>query len=95
MLAVADGYRLFGERLARVVGIEDELDVLPVAFVGVVPVVEDVIEPVLQGDLTRVAGVGGDVRIDGRRRTFGEAIRPPFVVAPRVEGFPGKSRWYS
>ena len=53
VLAVADGHRLTSERLTRVVRVEEELDVLPVAFVGVVPVVEDVVEPVLQGELTR------------------------------------------
>ena len=90
VLAVADGNRLARERLTRVAGVEEELDVLPVAFVGVVPVVEDVVEPVLQGELTRVAGVGGDVRIDGRRRPFGDAVRPALVVAARVEGVPGE-----
>ena len=90
VLAVADGHRLARERLTRVVGIEDELDVLPVALVGVVPVVEDVVEPVLQGELPRVGGVGGDVRIDGRRRALGHALRPPLVVAARVERVPGE-----
>ena len=90
VLAVADGHRLARERLTRVVGVEEELDVLPVALVGVVPVVEDVVEPVLQGELARVAGVGGDVRIDGRRRAFGDALRPLLVAAARVERVPGE-----
>ena len=90
MLAVADGHRLARERLTRVVGIEDELDVLPVALVGVVPVVEDVVEPVLQGELTREAGLGGDVCVDGGRSAFGEAVCPPLVVAARVEWVPGE-----
>ena len=58
VLAVADLDRLARERLAGVVGVEDELDHLPVALVRVVPVVEDVEEPVLQRELARVAGVG-------------------------------------
>ena len=88
MLAVADRDRLARERLSCVDGVEDELDVLPVAFVGVVPVVEDVVEPVLECDPTRNAGLGGDVRVDGRRLSFGEAVRPPLVVAARIEGVP-------
>ena len=30
------------------------------------------------------------MRIDGRRRALGQALRPPLVVAPRVEGVPGE-----
>ena len=90
MLAVADGHRLARKRLTRVGRVEEDLDVLPVAFVGVVPVVEDVVEPVLQSEPARVGGIGGDVRIDGRRCALREALRPPLVVAPRVEGVPGE-----
>ena len=54
--AVADLDRALVERLRRVVGVEDELDHLPVALVHVVEVVEGVEEPVLQRELARVAG---------------------------------------
>ena len=90
VLAVADGHRLARERLAGVGGLEDELDVLPVAFVGVVPVVEDVVEPELERELARKVRVGGHVRIDGRRLALGDAVRPPLVVAPRIECVPGE-----
>ena len=76
MLAVADGDRLAAERLARVGRVEDELDHLPVALVRVVPVVEDVEEPVLERELARIAGIGGDVGVDGRRRALAEAVAP-------------------
>ena len=68
VLAVADGLGSPCERLPRVGGVEEELDVLPVALVRVVPVVEDVVEPVLERELPGMTGVGGDVRVDGRRR---------------------------
>ena len=68
--------RLLAERLARVVGREDELDHLPVALVGVVEVVEGVEEPVLERQLAREPGVGRDVRVDGGGGALGEAARP-------------------
>ena len=55
VLAVADLGRSLRERIARGCRVEVELDHLPVAFVQVVPVVVDVEEPVLQGELPRVA----------------------------------------
>ena len=30
------------------------------------------------------------MRVDGRRLAFGEAVRPPLVVAARIEGVPGE-----
>ena len=30
------------------------------------------------------------MRIDGRRLALGDAVRPPLVVAPRIEGAPGE-----
>ena len=49
--AIADLDRALVERIRRVVGVEDELDHLPVALVRVVEVVEGVEEPVLQREL--------------------------------------------
>ena len=57
VLAVADDRRPPLERLLGVGRVEDELDHLPVALVRVVPVVEDVVEPVLERELAR-AGRG-------------------------------------
>ena len=53
VLAVADLDRLARERPRGVVGVEDELDHLPVALVLVVEVVEGVEEPVLERELAR------------------------------------------
>ena len=53
---------LLVERLARVAGVEDELDHLPVALVQVVEVVERVEEPVLERELPGCARIGRDVR---------------------------------
>ena len=74
--AVPDLDRLLVERLLRVGRVEDELDHLPVALVGVVEVVEGVEEPVLQRELARRAGVGRDVGIDGRLGALREPARP-------------------
>jgi hypothetical protein len=73
VLAVADLGRRLVQRLGGVGGLEVELDHLPVALVQVVPVVEDVEHPVLERELSRVARVGGDVRVDGRRLALVEA----------------------
>jgi hypothetical protein len=54
----------------------------------VVPVVEDVEQPVLQGELPQVGGIGGDVGIDGRRVPCGQAAFPVQVVAARIERAP-------
>ena len=51
--AVADRDGLLVESVPRIVGVEDELDHLPVALVQVVEVVERVEEPVLERDLAR------------------------------------------
>ena len=83
--AVADGDRLAVERRARVVGLEDELDHLPVALVQVVELVERIEEPVLERDLARAPGVGRDVGVDGRLAVLGEAPRPVLVAAAGVE----------
>ena len=42
-----------------------------------------------------MCGVGRDVCVDGGIAALGEPTRPAFVVAPRLEREPGKSRWYS
>src|SRR5215216_2341297 len=63
VLAVADLDRLGPERLLGGGRVEDELDHLPVALVQVVPVVEDVEEPVLQRERARMLWVGHDVRV--------------------------------
>ena len=88
VLAVADLDRRPLERLRGRRGVEDELDHLPVALVQVVPVVEDVEEPVLERELSRVAGLGRDVRVDGRRRARGDPALPAQVVAARIERVP-------
>ena len=84
--AVADRGRLRVQRLGGIGRVEVELDHLPVAFVRVVEVVEDVEEPVLEGELARMRGVGRDVRVDGRRPAArGEMALPVLVVAARAE----------
>ena len=90
VLAVPDGDRSAGERIARVRRIEVELDHLPVTFVRVVPVVEDVVEPVLQRELSGEARIRRNVRVDGRRRSLRDATAPTLVAASRVEGVPGE-----
>ena len=71
-------------------GVEDELDHLPVAFMEVVPVVEDVEEPVLERELARVSGVGDDVRVCRGRPLGPEVLLPVQVVATRMEGVAGE-----
>ena len=88
--AVADRDRLLPERLARVGRVEDELDHLPVALVGVVEVVERVEEPVLEGKLAGAAGFRRDVRVHGGFAALGQAPRPAFVVAAGVERVAGE-----
>ena len=85
VLAVADAGRLLLERVARVRGVELELDHLPVAFVQVVPVVVDVEEPVLQRKPPRVGGLGCNVGVHRRLVPLGDEARPPFVAAARGE----------
>ena len=90
VLAVADLGRPPRERLAGVRGVEVELDHLPVAFVQVVPVVVDVEEPVLQGELPGVAGLGRDVGVHRRLVPLGDAAGPSLVAAARGERVPGE-----
>ena len=56
VLAVAGRDRLLRQRSRRVGCIEEELKVLPVALVEVVPVVVGVVEPVLERELPGRAG---------------------------------------
>ena len=90
VLAVADPRRLALERLGGVLGLEEELDHLPVAFVEVVPVVVGVEEPVLKRQLAGVARVADDVRVDGRGLALAQAARPELVGAARVERVSGE-----
>ena len=90
VLAVADLRRLDVERLGGVLGVEDELDHLPVALVQVVPVVEGVEDPVLERELAGEAGVGGDVRVHRRLLVLGDAACPELVVAAGVERVAGE-----
>ena len=90
VLAVADGGRRLRERLGGGGRVEVELDHLPVALVRVVPVVEDVVEPVLERELAGVAGVGRDVRVGGRRRSLRDQPSPLLVAAPGSSALPGE-----
>ena len=85
VLAVAHLDRWALQRLGRRRGVEDELDHLPVAFMQVVPVVEDVEEPVLQRELPRAFGFGRDMRVHGRRLPDDEPAFPVQVVAAWLE----------
>ena len=62
--------RLLRQRLAGGGRVEVELDHLPVALVGVVPVVEDVEEPVLERELVGMRALGRDVGVDRRLRAL-------------------------
>jgi hypothetical protein len=90
VLAVADLDRLRLERLLGASGVEDELDHLPVALVQVVPVVEGVVEPVLEREPVGVGGLLRDVGVDGRLGVRGDPARPQLVVAAGVESIPGE-----
>ena len=90
VLAVADSRRLDLERRGGVLGLEDELDHLPVAFVEVVPVVVGVEEPVLERQLAGMARVADDVCVDGRGLALAQAPCPELVGAARVERVPGE-----
>jgi hypothetical protein len=90
VLAVADLDRRLLERLRRRCSVENELDHLPVALVEVVPVVEDVEEPVLQRQLPGVCRIGGHVRVDRRRASLGQSALPVQVVAAGLERVPGE-----
>src|ERR1044072_9970268 len=56
----------------------------------VVPVVEDVEEPVLQGELARVLRAGRHVRVDRRRLPLGNPALPVAVVAAGLERVAGE-----
>ena len=84
VLAVADLGGGTAESVGRRPRVEDELDHLPVALVRVVPVVEDVVEPVLESELARVTGIRGHVRVDRRLRPPRETLTPAFVVAAGI-----------
>ena len=90
VLAVADGGRLGRERLGGAIRVEVELDHLPVALVRVVPVVEDVEEPVLKGELPGVGGLCRDMRVDRRFRPLRDPPFPALVVAPGIERIAGE-----
>ena len=85
MGAVADGDRCLVQRVRSIGGLEVELDHLPVAFVEVVELVEDVEEPVLQRQLPGMARIGRHVGVDRGRASFGQAPIPELVVAAWVE----------
>ena len=85
VLAVPDRDRLLRQRLARILGFEDELDHLPVALVQVVPVVVDVEQPVLERELAGVAGIADHMGVDGRLASLADPAAPELVVAARVE----------
>src|SRR5215470_3630004 len=89
MLAIADEYGPRPERLRRAGGVEVQLDHLPVTFVLVVEVVEDVEEPVLKRQLARMAGIRLDPRVRHRPSAAVQAVRPAIVGTPgskRVAG---------
>ena len=90
VLAVADLGRRLRERLRGGRRVEDELDHLPVALVQVVPVVEDVEEPVLQRELARVRGSVATWAYDRRRRSLGRRCCHSQVVAARLERVAGE-----
>ena len=77
-----------GQCLGRGGGVEVELDHLPVALVPVVPVVVCPVEPVLQGELARGSGVGGDPGVHGGRGR--ERRRPAAVVAAGLQWLAGQ-----
>ncbi len=70
VLAVADQRRLRAKRVGGSRGLEVELHHLPVPFVFVVEVVEDVEEPELESDLARIRPIGRHPRI----RPWGPAL---------------------
>ena len=90
VLAVSNLDRLLVQCLRRSRRVEVELDHLPVAFVRVVPVVEDVEEPVLQCELSRPPLFGRHVRVDGGLRARGDRALPLLVRAAGVERVAGK-----
>ena len=74
------------ERFLDRARVEDELGELPVALVLVVEVVERVVEPVLDGELARPAGLGGDMDVGHGRLAGVPALEVALERAPRVKG---------
>jgi hypothetical protein len=81
VLAEAQERGLQMKRLRRRCRVEVELDHLPVAFVLVVEVVEDVEEPVLQRKLVRIGTLGDDACIGRRRVPLVDPLRPVVIGA--------------
>jgi hypothetical protein len=88
--AVPDLDGLLGDRLTRVVGVEVELDHLPVALVQVVELVERIEDPVLERELPRIAGVARNVRVHRGGSAGSEPARPALVAAAWIERVAGK-----
>ena len=86
VLAVADADRLACEGVLGARRVEVDLHHLPVALVQVVPVVEGVEEPVLQGQLARGIGLRRDVRVRDGGLPCGHPARPVHVPAAGIEG---------
>ena len=87
VLRVADQRRRPAERLLRSRGVEDELDHLPVALVLVVPLVERVVEPVLERELPLLPD---DVRVGRGRLARRDPVEPLLVAAAGVERVSGE-----
>jgi hypothetical protein len=85
VLAVADLERRPVQRLLHRRRGENELDHLPVALVQVVPVVEDVEEPVLEREPARVRGIARHMRVGGEPPFGAEVPLPVQVVAAGLE----------
>jgi hypothetical protein len=69
------------QRLLDRVGVEVQLDHLPVGLVLVVVVVEDVVEPELEREPAGTAWLRRDVCIDRVRRPRADALEPVLVAA--------------
>ena len=89
VLAVADlDRRLLAAPAPRVAASKTSWIISQSPSCSVVPVVEDVEEPVLERELAGMRGIGRDVRVDGRRVPCGEPALPAQVVAARIERVP-------
>jgi hypothetical protein len=78
------------ERLRHRRDVEHQLDHLPVGLVLVVPVVERVVEPVLEGELARL---GDDVGIRSGGLAAEDLVGPLLVTAAGIERRAGRSRY--
>jgi hypothetical protein len=90
VLAVADLCRVGRQCVLGSRRREVQLDHLPVAFVLVVEIVEDIEEPVLQRELPRERALGGDACVRRCRHVGGDAVRPLVVRAAGAECPAGK-----